>query len=110
MTRCRMTRYRSGVEAQAQAVELLQERKSSWTRQDLIQQIGWCLPAEARNIPAAQVPALLERLAEVTDRRGETVPDQGWAQNQLELTRVRNRWTRYDLIVIDLCEVVRNVE
>ena len=23
------------------------------------------------------------------------------AQNQLELTRVRNRWTRYDLIVID---------
>jgi DNA replication protein DnaC len=32
------------------------------------------------------------------------------AQNQLELTRVRNRWTRYDLIVIDLCEVVRNVE
>jgi hypothetical protein len=23
------------------------------------------------------------------------------AKNQLELTRVRNRWTRYDLIVID---------
>jgi DNA replication protein DnaC len=23
------------------------------------------------------------------------------AQNQAELTRVRNRWTRYDLIVID---------
>ena len=35
--------------------------------------------------PSAET--LLERLAEVTDRRGETVPDQGWAQNQLELRK-----------------------
>jgi len=61
--------------AQAQAVELLQERKSSWTRQDLIQQIGWCLPAEARNIPAAQVPALLERLADEILAGGEAFRD-----------------------------------
>jgi NAD(P)-dependent dehydrogenase (short-subunit alcohol dehydrogenase family) len=35
--------------------------------------------------PSAET--LLERLADVTDRRGETIPDQGWAQNQLELRK-----------------------
>jgi DNA replication protein DnaC len=32
------------------------------------------------------------------------------AQNQAELNRVRNRWLRYELIVIDLCEVASYVE
>jgi DNA replication protein DnaC len=50
--------------AQAEAVEKLQERKSSWTRQELIQQLHWSLPAEARNIPAAELPDLLERLTD----------------------------------------------
>ena len=40
----------------------------------------------------------------------EMVTELAEAQNNSELSRVRNRWTRYDLIVIDLCEVVSNVE
>jgi hypothetical protein len=32
------------------------------------------------------------------------------AKHQLQLRRVMARWSRYDLIAIDLCEVVSNVE
>jgi len=35
--------------------------------------------------PSAET--LLERWAELTDRRGEIVPEQGWAQNRLELRK-----------------------
>jgi DNA replication protein DnaC len=41
-------------------------------------------------------------LAQVREKvAGEGMTDLIEAQNKLELTRVRNRWTRYDLIMID---------
>jgi len=45
--------------------------------------------SEGIHIPGEQPSAetILDRWAELTDRRGETVPDQGWAQYRRELEK-----------------------